>query len=89
MTHQLHLVVDHNGFQIEETIGHVTGRQSRILHAYKTIGLAMAAFTNLTNLKPEEFDAWCEENKFPVWRGVAPRKGVAVTPLTLFTVSLL
>lgn len=68
MSHKLALVIDLQGFTIEESLG--TARRS--IYTAPTLKLAYQVYQTLGAMTPDELDAWLNLHDFPSWRGISP-----------------
>ena len=66
--HKLALVIDLQGFTIEESLG--TARRS--LFTAQTLATGYKVYKTLSTMTPDQLDAWLKLHDFPSWRGISP-----------------
>ena len=66
--HKLALVIDLQGFTIEESLG--TARRS--LFTAQTLATGYKVYKTLSTMTPDQLDAWLKLHDFPSWYGLSP-----------------
>lgn len=66
--HKLALVIDLQGFTIEESLG--TSRRS--IYTAPTLKLAYKVYNTLIAMTPDQLDSWLKLHNFPSWHGLSP-----------------
>lgn len=65
---KLAIVIDLQGFTIEESLG--TARRS--LFTAQTLAVGYKVYQTLSAMTPDQLDAWLKLHEFPSWRGISP-----------------
>lgn len=66
--HKLALVIDLQGFTIEESLG--TAKRS--IYTAPTLKLAYKVYEALITMDLDQLDGWLNLHDFPSWRGISP-----------------